>query len=55
VDHRYLEADAEPGWAALRAYENDLTTMGRTLDEDPLFFRASAAAGILAASSALSS
>lgn len=41
--------DPRPGMAALDLYREHLTTMGRGLNADPLFFRAAAAAGIYTA------
>lgn len=52
--HRFLPCDPEPLLAALEPYRKLLTTMGRTLDQDALFFRAAAAAGGWAAGPDLS-
>lgn len=41
--------DPAPAWEALAPFRDVLTTMGRTLDEDPLYFRAAAAAGVYTA------
>lgn len=43
------EIDPEPVLPALESYRALLTTMGRTLEQDPLFFRSAAAAGCYAA------
>lgn len=45
----FPQVDPAPAAAALEPYRTALTTMGRTLDRDPLFFAAAAAAGIFAA------
>ncbi|MGV3722981.1 MAG: DUF3866 family protein [Actinomycetota bacterium] len=47
--HPVTAVDPAPAWAALDAYRDALTTMGRSLEEDRLFFQAAAAAGIFAA------
>ncbi|MFN3652763.1 MAG: DUF3866 family protein [Armatimonadota bacterium] len=44
-----VETDAAPAMAALEPYRAELRTMGRTLEQDELFFRAAAAAGVFAA------
>lgn len=47
--HALTACETEEGMGQLREYSSLLTTMGRTLDQDPLFFRAAAAAGRFAA------
>lgn len=47
--HRVTAEDPSPAWPSLGAYRDMLTTMGRSLDEDALFFQAAAAAGVFAA------
>lgn len=49
VRHTFPEVPVEAVWPALRSFSGELTTMGRRCDEDPLFFRCAAAAGIFAA------
>ena len=48
--HEWPRIDAQSALPALRAWEDALLTMGRTIREDQLFFEAAAAAGIWAAS-----
>lgn len=43
--HRCVVEDSALAWKALEANRELLTTMGRGLDQDPLFFRTAAAAG----------
>ncbi len=45
-EHEYPGIDTAPVFACLEPYRHLLRTMGRDLDEDPLFFRAAAAAGV---------
>ncbi len=47
--HYLVPVDPGPAMPAVRAGARWLTTMGRGVDEDPLFFRSAAAAGSLAA------
>jgi hypothetical protein len=47
-----IERVPEPSLAPLEPYRDMLTTMGRTLEQDRLFFRAAAAAGTYAAARA---
>lgn len=47
--HEVIPTPTEAGMAALRAFDRDLTTMGRTVTEDPLFFAAAVAAGMVGA------
>ncbi len=47
--HEVIPTSTEVGMAALRAFDRDLTTMGRTVTEDPLFFAAAVAAGMVGA------
>jgi uncharacterized protein DUF3866 len=49
TDAILTEVDPTPALPALEPYRDLLTSMGRSLDQDPLFFRAAAAAGIYAA------
>ncbi|HZT42669.1 MAG TPA: DUF3866 family protein [Chthonomonadaceae bacterium] len=48
-EHEVITVDAERGLAAFEASGLDVTTMGRTLDQERPFFLAAAAAGLLAA------
>lgn len=47
--HRIVEADGAPGMALLAARGLRITSMGRSVEEDPVFFHAASAAGALAA------
>jgi hypothetical protein len=47
--HTVIEADGAPGLALLAARGVRVTSMGRTVDQDPAFFHAASAAGALAA------
>src|SRR5207248_3152709 len=47
--HEIVEVDLGPAEAALKDSPIALRSMGRTYDDDPDFFRAAAAAGVLAA------
>ncbi|QXC62036.1 DUF3866 family protein [Aquihabitans sp. G128] len=47
--HRWVPVDPGDPAALLRAADLAVTTMGRSPDQDPLYFAAAAAAGILAA------
>jgi len=47
--HRYLRLERAPSLRPLTPYRELLTTMGRTLEEDTIFFRAAAGAGAAAA------
>ncbi|MTI84133.1 MAG: DUF3866 family protein [Firmicutes bacterium] len=46
--HQVLEVDSSPGLEVLREKEINVKTMGRSLSDDPQFFEATAAAGVLA-------
>ena len=46
--HRLVESDGRPGLAALLAAGVAVTSMGRAPDDDPAFFLAGGAAGVLA-------
>ena len=47
-DHRLVEVDGQPAIEELRARGVDVRTMGRGIDDDPAFFLAAGAAGVLA-------
>jgi hypothetical protein len=51
--HRVVVESPEPVWPALEACRELVTTMGRGLDQDPVFFRTAAAAGQYAARRAI--
>jgi hypothetical protein len=46
--HHLVEVDGAPGIDELRARDLDVRTMGRGIDDDPAFFLAAGAAGVLA-------
>lgn len=46
--HQLVEADGRPALAELRRLGIDAESMGRRLDDDPVFFLAAGAAGVLA-------
>lgn len=47
-DHHLVEVDGQPALEELRARGVDAQTMGRGIDDDPVFFLAAGAAGVLA-------
>ncbi|MCC2671785.1 MAG: hypothetical protein K0Q72_4256 [Armatimonadetes bacterium] len=49
VEHRTEVTEPDSSWAAIERYRDVLVSMGRTLDQDRLFFRTTAAAGVFAA------
>ena len=49
VEHWWEVVDPTPAWPAIERYGDLLTSMGRTLDQDRLFFHTAAAAGVFAA------
>lgn len=49
TEHEVITVDAERGLAAFEAADLQVTTMGRSLDQERPFFLAAAAAGLLAA------
>jgi len=53
--HQLVEADGRPALAELERRGLEVTSMGRTPDEDPLFFLAAGAAGVMAGRMAASS
>ena len=46
--HQLIEVDGQPALEELRARDLDVRTMGRGIDDDPAFFLAAGAAGVLA-------
>jgi hypothetical protein len=46
--HRLVEVDGRPALEELAARRVEVTSMGRTAEQDPAFFEAAGAAGILA-------
>jgi hypothetical protein len=46
--HHLVEVDGQPALEELRARDLDVRTMGRGIDDDPAFFLAAGAAGVLA-------
>jgi hypothetical protein len=46
--HQLVEVDGQPALDELRARDLDVRTMGRGIDDDPAFFLAAGAAGVLA-------
>lgn len=46
--HHLVEVDGQPALEELRARDVDVRTMGRGIDDDPAFFLAAGAAGVLA-------
>jgi hypothetical protein len=46
--HHLVEVDGSPAVHELRARGLDVRTMGRGIDDDPAFFLAAGAAGVLA-------
>jgi hypothetical protein len=46
--HHLVEVDGAPAVQELRARRIDVRTMGRGIEDDPAFFQAAGAAGILA-------
>jgi len=46
--HRLVEVDGRPGIEELEARDVEVTTMGRGVADDPAFFLAAGAAGVLA-------
>ena len=46
--HHLVEVDGQPALDELRARDLDVQTMGRGIDDDPAFFLAAGAAGVLA-------